>query len=562
MGDVIVGTAIIVGITLLAGYLAAAAIDRICMSVGCSPTVSRWTGAVGIGTAAATVAVALTWSVLGPPNQIEIQRVSVPQRLADRGYTPMVVAQQFRAAILEVIDKAETSLKAPDVQINDAASRDSYIMIRDVGFSPDTVAAWLHSLFRSGARNSAIVDITCGDREQLHLTLIYNGRVIGRLPAMPGSTDGSGPISQACQEIQPATGAQQDNIQQQVAELLKTAAQRLLEVSHTYFIAAADYRDQPERSLALSQQIVDTYPEHEEAVARAYNLQGLADAKYGKCPTWSRAFQKSIDADPALVLPYLNWGEYLLTVEKDYYGAIDKMWSAVLATPGFLSGYDVLGDAASALYFARQGPPIEYLTSLPADSTGLTVSSELADVLRMRATASGLQNHPGVSRVTDRAVAQALYRRAIPLAREAIKRDPQSLASYIDLGSAQFGIAMLQDQPTEYALDLALIPFHAAAKLQPDYLAAHFGLFLTLVQLAKLRGPNGNGYNDTMQEVKRQWELIHQEDHFTITYGQREGDYRRAMDILRDLGERFTEPPVDRATYGCDIIDFVKDIGR
>ena len=361
-------------------------------------------------------------------------------------------------------------MPAPDISIDRGEQPDTVVSIREVSFSPDTVARWLTKLADRSGRHDVGVEIFTGENGALHLSLTLNGQVVAR------------PVQAADQKPVCPSSEVQDPMVKEVECLLNQAARSLLEASYPYFVAAADYRKDPMHSLKLSRQIVAVGPAQGETVARAHNLIALVLAKL-HCPEkyWQHQFKKSEKANPEFVLPYTNEGEFMITRDKNYDAGVKKIWDAILATSLLSQGLNEQNSTSSISYSDDSVPVFEAIALSNGGLDDIELDVDLADALRLRATA--LEPPFGRATIQDKKLAKTLYREAARLAKEAIARDRRDALAYVYLGSAQFGLAMLNDNSVE--LDGVLITFTTALELRGGYWDADLGAFLTLVQMAK-----------------------------------------------------------------------------
>ncbi len=560
VGDEIFGLVVLLAACIVATYLAAIILGRLRDVLGFANWRPVLVAIIALGLTFIVVFVAMARTIWKSEDGIVIAAVAVPKYLAEQGWTSAVVAQHLRAAILEVMDTAETSIPGPAIRLSTDPTHDSYVSIKEFEFSPAILTEWLRSLFGNSHHNEVTADLIDGDGSKLRLVLRYNNREV----ADPLERQGAEFAKCLASRF---TTARSDAVPN-VDALLMDGALRLLKLNYPYYIAAACYRKEPKLALQMADQIIASYPPNSEIVARAYNLQGLIYTKSVHCPDPSESFKMAIDADPGLALPYFDWAEYMIVVYRKYKLAIDKEteWLRYAEYPEYPEYPEYSGT------FYPLDRPAAHIERADAQSGGLSpgeLDIAFADALRMRSAPIGPADGGKSDAVDypnqheDAVDAAELYELGATATQREIDSHPSDASLYADLGDARVGQAILdpaidRNHDSDRHIAEALAAYSRAIDMRSESYDAHFGRFMALVYFASRLPSDADNRSEAMKEAKREWFWLHVNDNLTVAYGSQDGDYPRVMQILREtLHKNWREPDPQGDRPRCDGLESV-----
>ncbi len=127
----------------------------------------------GVAVLAAGFALYILWESV-THKVISIAPIAVPQDLAARGYTPEVAAERLQSALNDIVARAHSLRKGPDVaRQSDLPS----IVVPSTSLSIEAVAAQIRRFLRIESRSNVSGEITTVD-EKLWVRLRMNGKDI------------------------------------------------------------------------------------------------------------------------------------------------------------------------------------------------------------------------------------------------------------------------------------------------------------------------------------------------------------------------------------------------
>jgi tetratricopeptide (TPR) repeat protein len=273
-------------------------------------------------------------------NSIDIQPISVSEQLADSGYTSTVAAQRLADSIRRIVVRAGTSMEAPEISppqfqaVGPPGPKLPEVTVREVGFQPEAIAAWLQNWLGLGHRVEVSGEII-ESPQGLRLMVRLNERPVF------DSTDVHYPRNDP------------HDLSREADALFESAARKLLELIAPFFVAAAIYPDDPVTSQGIAYRIIATTSisnrESRHIVARAQNLLGVvAEHQKDHDPNWSRnakaEYRRAIEIDPSFILPYSHLAA-LLYDEGHCREARNQLEEVVKRDPNDAGPHLDLGDA-------------------------------------------------------------------------------------------------------------------------------------------------------------------------------------------------------------------------
>lgn len=210
---------------------------------------------------------------------ITIQPISVPKDLAERGFTPEVMASRLRDGANEIIIEVNSNYSHRDfMELSDLLD----LTVPKAGISIHTLAVQVRSLLGLRPRASISGEVSFEDG---HLTVLLrnNGHLFFT------STKGADP--------------------QKPKDLFQDAAQALLEETQPYFLGAwLESRDSA-ASLRICSRIISDPNKDNEEVAQAYNLEGIILDELNRRDEAVADLKKAIEYDPNVALLHYNLGD-------------------------------------------------------------------------------------------------------------------------------------------------------------------------------------------------------------------------------------------------------------
>jgi hypothetical protein len=196
-----------------------------------------------------------------------IRSLSVPQALADSGYTPEVAGDRLRDALTEFIDAANLRMHSPEMALPGELPD---VVVPSVGISLDAIMASVRTLLGITRSRTITGEFTvAGGR--LWLRLRIDGREL--------YTSGEG--------VDP----------ERPDDLLKTAAPAVLSEIKPYIVASSLASSDPAQALDRIDAIISQYPESDDNVVWAYNLRGYIYLKQKDYAHAIEALNKAIRLD-------------------------------------------------------------------------------------------------------------------------------------------------------------------------------------------------------------------------------------------------------------------------
>lgn len=193
-------------------------------------------------------------------HSLELQTIGVPKRLAEDGFSADVATRRLRDEIKAIEDGAATTMSKTDVEVDQETSD---ITIPEAGISVAGVAASIRQWLPESWRHEVSGELTQSDAK-LFLRLRLNGKVV--FPEKDDAADASAKLTDL----------------NEVDILIKNGALRVVEKVQPSIVAIYYYYKKDfSRSEALADRIIDSLPNGDENVARAYNLKGMIAEQRG-----------------------------------------------------------------------------------------------------------------------------------------------------------------------------------------------------------------------------------------------------------------------------------------
>jgi tetratricopeptide (TPR) repeat protein len=375
-----------------------------------------------------------------------IQPLSVPQALADSGYTPAVAGDRLRDALAQFIEAANTRVHSPEIAMSGELPD---VVVPMVGISLDAIMASVRTLLGITRSRTITGEFTvAGGRLWLRL------RIDGR--ELYSSGEGGDP--------------------ERPDDLLKAAAPAVLSEIKPYIVASSLASIDPAQALDRIDAIIARYPESDDNVVWAYNLRGYIDHKQKDYAHAIEALNKAIRLDGHIATFHVNLGG-VFDDQGDHDRAIAEYRRAIKDDPQNAPAHNNLGVTLRDI--GRSGEAVaEHREAIRLDPghsrfhynlcAALHDSGERDEALAECRKAVKLDpkdvlalNNLGFmledAGKSDEAIAD--YRQAIAI-------DPSNISAHQNLGDALRAKGMTQD---------AIAEFQAALKIDPtDALAAKF----------------------------------------------------------------------------------------
>jgi tetratricopeptide (TPR) repeat protein len=342
-----------------------------------------------------------------------IQSLSVPQALADRGFTPTVAGDRLRDALAEFIEAAKSHMHSPEIAMPGELPD---IAVPSVGISLDTIMSSVRTLLGITRSRTITGEFTiAGGR--LWLRLRIDGREL--------YTSGEG--------VDP----------ERPDDLLKAAASAVLGEIKPYIVASSLASSDPAQALDRIDSIVSRYPESDDNVAWAYNLRGFIYDKQKNYADAIAALNKAIRLDGHIAAFHVNLAA-VFDDQGDHDKANAEYRRAIKDDPRSATARNNLGVALRNI--GKSGEAVvEHREAVGLDPGNSRFHSNLCAAL-----------HDTGER--DEALAEC---------RKAVKLDPKDAAALNNLGF------MLEDAGKA---DEAIADYRQAIKIDPSYVLAHRNL--------------------------------------------------------------------------------------
>jgi tetratricopeptide (TPR) repeat protein len=375
-----------------------------------------------------------------------IQPLSVPQALADSGYTPAVAGDRLRDALAQFIEAANTRVHSPEIAMSGELPD---VVVPTVGISLDAIMASVRTLLGITRSRTITGEFTiAGGR--LWLRLRIDGRQL--------YTSGEG--------VDP----------ERPDDLLKAAAPAVLGELKPYIVASSFATTDPAQALITIDSIISRYPESDDNVVWAYNLRGYIYHKQKDYTGAIEALNKAIRLDGHIATFHLNLAAVFVD-QRDFDKALAEYRRAIKDDPQSAPAHGNLGVTLRDM--GRSGEAVaEHREAIRLDPGNFRGHSNLCAALhdtgeddealaecrkavKLDPKSAIAHNNLGfllgdVGK-SDEGIAE--YRRAIEI-------DPSYTMAHRNLGDALRGKGMTQD---------AIAEFQAALKIDPtDALAAKF----------------------------------------------------------------------------------------
>lgn len=226
-------------------------------------------------------------------NKIYIAPLSVPESLADNGYTGEVAAQRLYDALHTAVGSTNSRLRPLSVaQVSSERGSSSVenrvevslekITIPTVGFSIEALASTLHSFFGINGRRQNLSGEFTIIGGKLRLRMRLNGR-----------------------EFWNSQGVDPDRPD----ELLKAAVPKVFHEISPYLEALLEFHDgDPEKALEMAQDIVAVLPAYDSEIPEAYSLMGHYYYDKKRYNESFKAYQSGVRAAPTDPVLHYNLG--------------------------------------------------------------------------------------------------------------------------------------------------------------------------------------------------------------------------------------------------------------
>jgi tetratricopeptide (TPR) repeat protein len=342
-----------------------------------------------------------------------IQPLSVPQGLAEHGYTPEVAGGRLRDALAEFIEAAQSHMHSPEIAMPGELPD---IAVPSVGVSLDAIMSSVRTLLGITRSRTISGEFTiAGGR--LWLRLRIDGREL--------YTSGEG--------VDP----------ERPDDLLKAAAPAILGEIKPYVVASSLASSDPAQALDMIDLIISRYPESDDNVIWAYNLRGFIQHKQKDYAQALAALNKAIQLDGHTAAFHVNLAG-VFDDQGDHDKAIAEYRRAIKDDPQSATAHNNLG--VTLRNIGKSGEAIaEHRKAIRLDPGNSGYHNNLCAALH----ASGER---------DEALAQC---------RKAVRLDPKYVPALNNLGF------MLEDSGKT---DEAIAAYRQAIKIDPSYVLAHNNL--------------------------------------------------------------------------------------
>jgi tetratricopeptide (TPR) repeat protein len=368
---------------------------------------------------------------------ITISPITVPQSLANNGYTSDVVTQRLQIALTKILKPSHFLQvgSGADVKKVDAVpalqGQTPTITVPGTGLSFDAMTTYIRAFFPNHWNVTGEITIA---HSQLFLRLRMNGqdRYVSEQGADPDRID----------------------------DLFIPAAQKMLELADPYRLAAYLADREPSKSLQLAQRIMKDRPETDnQLVAATQVLLGGLLLRQQMTDEALVKFHQVIELDPSAADAYIGFGNALNRQHKTdlaniaFHKAVAELRKASNNDPGSASAHANLGFALLLYKVGKASEArAEFETAIDLDPTDPDTHATLGAV--------GL-----IENNLEDAVAE--FRNAIGL-------DPSSALPHLMLGGALHA----QDKSKEKE---ANDEFDTAFQLEPRNMSLHFRLAAALL---------------------------------------------------------------------------------
>jgi tetratricopeptide (TPR) repeat protein len=297
------------------------------------------------------------------------------------------------------------------------------IVVPSTGWSIDSIASYIRSFFRIESRWNVSGDITIMD-QKLWLHLRMNGRDL----------------------YTSATGVDS----QHPDDLFGPAAQKVIENTDPYILAASISRIDESRSVEIAERIISDWPATDPSVAWAHNLIGNTLYDQGKKDDAMAEYREAIRLQPRFGLPHTSLG-IVLNAEGKSEEAVTECQKGIDLDPKSPSAHAgfcyVLGvmHKSEAAKTECDTAINEYRMSIETDPYEPTPHVKMALLLRSLGR-------------TDQAIKE--FRTALDLA-------PHDVLTHIDLGLTMLQQGKIKD---------AVVEFQKAIEINPRLPTTHRSL--------------------------------------------------------------------------------------
>jgi tetratricopeptide (TPR) repeat protein len=342
-----------------------------------------------------------------------IQPLSVPQTLADSGYTPAVAGDRLRDALTEFIEAAKSHMHSPEIALPGELPD---VVVPTVGISLDTIMTSVRTLLGITRSRTISGEFTIAGG-QLWLRLRIDGREL--------YTSGEG--------VDPG----------RPDDLLKAAAPAVLGEIKPYIVASSLASSDPAQALDRIDLIISRYPETDDNVVWAYNLRGFIYDKQKDYAHAIAALNKAIQLDGHIAAFHVNLGA-VFDDQGDHDKAIAEYRRAIKDDPQSANAHNNLG--VTLRNIGKSGEAIaEHREAIRLDPGNSRSHSSLCAALH------------DVGK-DDEALAEC---------RKAVRLDPKDVFAHNNLGF------MLEDAGKS---DEAIAEYRQAIAIDPGYGLAHDNL--------------------------------------------------------------------------------------
>ena len=241
---------------------------------------------------------------------IMLEPISMPQELADMGYTPEIMARRL-------IDSTNVYHAHEVTNINKMMLTYKYhesdIVVSEVGISIKSVASYFRDLIGRNITSVSGEMLYHKPEKQIYLRLRLNSEQIFN-----------------DYDIFSEKG---------ITTLLNKAGYMLTKEVKPFALALYHYKNKEEKkALEIVHYIYKTLNKDNIDFVRAVNLKGVIHHFNGEYEEAISQYKRAIEFDPSYATPYNNWGG-VLAEKGDYHGAIKKFKEAIKADAENASAY-------------------------------------------------------------------------------------------------------------------------------------------------------------------------------------------------------------------------------
>jgi tetratricopeptide (TPR) repeat protein len=245
---------------------------------------------------------------------IEVAPISVPKKLADKGYTSEAVTLQLREALLELIKEARTEKRTANVvSLRDEPTID----LPQTGMSLDTVAAEIRDRFGFGNswRVSSSIE-SIGDN--LTLSVSLDGQKEHR------GFDVNGKLYE-------------------INVLFSSAAESIFGIIDRYVLAASYLDRNMGKSAALAREIILSHPKNDSNVAWAHVLMSYIQHRSSNKSEAAKEVRAAITIDNNIAVAHNNLAMVFLD-EGENEKAFEELREAIWLNNSYATAYNNLGN--------------------------------------------------------------------------------------------------------------------------------------------------------------------------------------------------------------------------